>query len=112
MVCHSLLQGIFPTQGSNPFLNVSCIVRRVLHISATCALKAGHARLKINIQKRRGKPVETAFEVTALGKKAQEKRKKKNRTPNEVEQPYIQILVTVDLKFHCNRASVYMAASW
>ena len=52
-------------------------------VSATCTRKAGRARLKINIQKRRGEPVKTAFEVTALGKKAQEKRKK-NRTPNEV----------------------------
>ena len=48
-------------------------------ISATWALKAGHARLKINIQKKRGKPVKTAFEITALGKKAQEGKKKKTQ---------------------------------
>ena len=29
--CHSLLQGIFPTQGSNPHLYVSCIGRQVLY---------------------------------------------------------------------------------
>ena len=29
--CHALLQGIFPTQGSNPCLLVSCIGRQVLN---------------------------------------------------------------------------------
>ena len=29
--CHFLLQGIFPTQGSNPHLLVSCIGRQVLY---------------------------------------------------------------------------------
>ena len=29
--CHSLLQGIFPTQGSNRYLSVSCFGRQVLH---------------------------------------------------------------------------------
>ena len=29
--CHALLQGIFPTQGSNPGLHASCIGRRVLY---------------------------------------------------------------------------------
>ena len=31
VVCHALLQGIFPTQRSNPCLYVSCIVRWVLY---------------------------------------------------------------------------------
>ena len=30
--CHALLQGIFPTQGSNPYLlHLTCISRRVLY---------------------------------------------------------------------------------
>ena len=29
--CHALLQGIFPTQGSNPHLCVSCIGRWILY---------------------------------------------------------------------------------
>ena len=33
--CHSLLQGIFPTQGSNLHLCVSCIDREILYHCAT-----------------------------------------------------------------------------
>ena len=29
--CHALLQGTFPTQGSNPHLNISCIGKWVLY---------------------------------------------------------------------------------
>lgn len=72
------------------------------------------ARLKINIQKRREKPgKEYVIEVTALGKRAQEEKNKTKRdTQLSIRQPYTQILVTVDLKFSCNRASAfYMATS-
>ena len=33
--CHFLFQGIFPTQGSNPHLCVSCTGRQILYHSAT-----------------------------------------------------------------------------
>ena len=34
--CHALLRGIFPTQGSNPHLCVSCIGRWILYYCAAC----------------------------------------------------------------------------
>ena len=40
MGCHSLLQGIFPTQGSNPHLFVSCAGRRVLYHLSQAPLKS------------------------------------------------------------------------
>ena len=40
--CHALLQGLFPTQGSNPLFCVSCIQQKHPILLAHLALSAGH----------------------------------------------------------------------